>query len=249
MKLCVGPEAQADLYYGAIYEYCTPNDMNGESIPRLGYDGNLYCGNETGLVPPIDEADKDEDGCVCSLYYDYAALRDFSSTALESVETVYETVRADRAWPLDKPITVNGECRCEKEDYRPVWLAPVDLCNYVNGSANASDLLYNEDTRTVFKRACSLPEEVQNAEFMHIKLCASTDFVTELFYTENFCRRETGAPNLADDGLLFCMMFFPGSLLDPPRAAIKPRILIAIRTASILSSLLLRSFQGEIDTQ
>ena len=179
--------------------------MNGDSIPRLGYDGNLYCGNETGLVPPIDEADKDEDGCACSLFYDYAALRDFSSTALESVETVYETVRADRAWPLDQPITVNGECRCEKEDYRPVWLAPSDLCNYINGSANASELLYNEDTRAVFKLACSLPEEVQNAELMHIKLCASTDFVNELFYTENYCRtKDDGTPIIAEDGLLFC---------------------------------------------
>ena len=179
--------------------------MNGESIPRLGYDGNLYCGNETGLVPPIDEADKDEDGCDCPLYYDYAALRNFSSTALESVEIVYETVQADRAWPLDKPITVSGECRCEKEDYRPVWLAPIDLCNYVNSSANASELLYNNDIRTVFERACSVPEEVQNAEFMHVKFCASTDFVTELFYTEKYCRtKDEGTPILAEDGLLFC---------------------------------------------
>ena len=207
LKLCVSPEAQVDLFFG-VNEYCTPNDANGESVPRLGYDGNLYCGNETGLVPPIDDADMDKDDCACPLYYNYAALRDFSSTALESVATFYETVRADRAWPLDKPITVNGECRCEKENYRPVWLAPIDLCNYVNRSANASELLYNEGTIRVFERACSLPQEVQNAEFMHIKLCASTDFVTELFYTENFCRRETGAPNLADDGLLFCMMFF-----------------------------------------
>jgi phospholipase/lecithinase/hemolysin len=205
VKLCVSPEAQADLHYGAIHEYCIPNDVNGESIPRLGYDGNLYCGNETGLVPPIDEADRDEDGCDCPLYYDYAALSNFSSTALESVEIVYETVQADRAWPLDKPITVSGECRCEKEDYRPVWLAPIDLCNYVNSSANASELLYNEDTRTVFERACSLPEEVQNAEFMHVKFCASTDFVTELFYTEKYCRtKDEGTPILAEDGLLFC---------------------------------------------
>ena len=214
LKLCVSPEAQVDLFLGAVNEYCTPNGTNDESVPRLGYDGNLYCGNETGLVPPIDDADMDEDGCDCPLYYDYAALSNFSSTALESVEIVYETVSADRAWPLDKPITVNSECRCEKANYRPVWLAPIDLCNYVNRSANASELLYNEGTMRVFERACSLPEEVQNAEFMHVKLCASTDFVTELFYTENFCRRsETGAPNLAEDGLLFCLLgcfWFPG---------------------------------------
>ena len=93
MKLCVSPEARADLYFGAIYEFCTPDDANGESSARLGYDGNFYCGNETGLVPPIDEADKDKDGCDCPLYYDYAALSNFSSTALESVEIVYETVK------------------------------------------------------------------------------------------------------------------------------------------------------------
>ena len=236
VRLCATPAFVRNIYFLASKQYCVPEEANSFQLyPRLARDGAMMCGTDIGPIGPTQS--NEEAACPCSIFFDYDALANSSSTALDSVSTFYAVVsQPNSSWPVRRPRTHNGECACDDPDFRPVWLAPIDMCDYYDRQpAEVQALLLPPDpeAQAVYERAClGLSRLEQNRDFMHIKFCADRAFITDIFYEHDYCQRpdEMGQliPSTAPDGLLFCQGIIPSPsppsplLLPPPPPPLPP---------------------------
>jgi len=219
VRLCATPAFVRDLYFLASKEYCVPEATSGFQLyPRLARDGVMMCGTDIGPVGPTQS--NEEADCPCNIFFDYDALANSSSTAVHSVSTFYAVIsQPNSVWPVRRPFTRDGECACDDPDFRPVWLAPIDMCDYyARQPAEVQALLLPSDfgAEGVYERAClGLSRLAQNHDYMHVKFCADRDFIVDIFYEHGYCQRpdESGqlVPRTAPDGLLFCQ----GTIPDP----------------------------------
>ena len=236
VRLCATPAFVRDIYFLASKDYCVPEAANNFTLfPRLARDGAMMCGTDIGPIGPTQS--NEEAACPCTIFFDYDALANSSLTALDSVNTFYAVVsRPNSSWPVRRPATRDSECACGDPDFRPVWLAPIDMCDYYDRQpAEVQALLLPPDpeAQAVYERAClGLSRLEQNRDFMHIKFCADRAFITDIFYEHDYCQRpdEMGQliPSTAPDGLLFCQGIIPSPsppsplLLPPPPPPLPP---------------------------
>ena len=228
VRLCATPAFVRDIYFLASKDYCVPEAANNFTLfPRLARDGAMMCGTDIGPIGPTQS--NEEAACPCTIFFDYDALANSSSTALDTVNTFYAVVsRPNSSWPVRRPATRDSECACGDPDFRPVWLAPIDMCDYYDRQpAEVQALLLPPDpgAQAVYERAClGLSRLEQNRDFMHVKFCADSDFVLDIFYEHDYCQRpdESGQliPRTAPDGLLFCQGIIPSP--SPPLPPLLP---------------------------
>ena len=89
----------------------------------------MMCGTDIG--PGGATQSNEEADCPCNIFFDYDALANSSATALDSVNTFYAAIsQPNSSWPVQRPRTRDGECACDDPEFRPVWLAPIDMCDY-----------------------------------------------------------------------------------------------------------------------
>ena len=223
VRLCATPAFVREIYFLASKEYCVPEEANSFQLyPRLARDGAMMCGTDIGPVGPTQS--NEEADCPCNIFFDYDALTNSSSTALDTVSTFYAVVsQPNSSWPVRRPRTRDGECACDDPEFRPVWLAPIDMCDYYARQPPEVQALLlppgDPAAQAVFERAClGLSREEQNRDFMHVKFCADRAFITDIFYEHDYCQRpdESGQliPLTAPDGLLFCQGLIPSP--SPP---------------------------------
>jgi len=244
VRLCATPAFVRYNYY-LSKEYCIPEAANNFTLyPRLARDGAMMCGTDIGPVGPT-QSNEDAD-CPCNTFFDYDALANSSSTALDTVNTFYAAIsQPNSSWPVRRPATRDGECGCDDPDFRPVWLAPIDMCDYYARQPPEVQALLlppgDPAAQAVFERAClGLSREEQNRDFMHVKFCADRAFITDIFYEHDYCQRpdESGQliPLTAPDGLLFCQGIIPAPapppLIPPPYLPLERSALPLVDTGS-----------------
>ena len=227
VRLCATPAFVRDNYY-LSKEYCIPEAANNFTLyPRLARDGAMMCGTDIGPVGTTQS--NEEADCPCNIFFDYDALANSSATALDSVSTFYAVIsQTNSSWPVRRPRSRDGECACDDPEFRPVWLAPIDMCDFYDRQpAEVQALLLPPDpgAQAVYERAClGLSRLEQNRDIMHVKFCADRAFITDIFYEHDYCQRpdELGRliPSTAPDGLLFCQGIIPSP--SPPLPPLLP---------------------------
>jgi len=230
VRLCATPAFVREIYFLASKEYCVPEAANSFQLyPRLARDGAMMCGTDIGPVGTTQS--NEEADCPCNIFFDYDALANSSATALDSVSTFYAVVsQTNSSWPVRRPRTRDGECACDDPEFRPVWLAPIDMCDYyARQPPEVQALLLPPDpgAQAVYDRAClGLTRLEQNRDFMHVKFCADRAFITDIFYEHDYCQRpdELGQliPSTAPDGLLFCQGLIPSPSPPPSFPPLPP---------------------------
>ena len=79
----------------------------------------------------------------CQLYYDLEmGLKEWGSDFKETSDALYAVLETNPLWPFDKPVS-SGRwgCSCERDGFRPMWLAASGLCFWFDQQKNQDELL------------------------------------------------------------------------------------------------------------
>ena len=208
IRMCISPTALEWLFLNSTRNYCKSDVFEDTQIePHLGYDGNVYCGEVANTSRPSTHSRGDKG---CPFYYNESYFNDHSPTIGSSLEAFIRLISDENhSWPIDETrVTEDLECTCEDPDYRPVWIAPIDLCFYVQTETERGvplDEVIPVYAKDAYDRSCTnLSPDQQNADELHMKLCVSRPFIQYLFYNTSHCEIDNGVPNLAPDGTLMC---------------------------------------------
>ena len=131
--------------------------------------------------------------CGCSPYYDLERGLASSPTFLNSTNALFYTLQTSSAWPLSLPVYDPAwGCACESAEDRPVWLAALDLCFWVDSlNATQREALFGGSglLQQAYERACTAfaPGTQVNEYYHHVRLCATPAFVRDLYFLASNC--------------------------------------------------------------
>lgn len=146
----------------------------------------------------------------CNLYHNLTRGRIESARFDAFVSVFYSTIDGD-LWPFDRPIDGSlGGCGCEREGYRPMWMAPSDICYWIDSVEEKYLLLNDTRANATYNDVCvTNTEEVRYASYNHIRVCANDVvrnflFVASQMYCDLTISGDAVIPHLAYDGNLYC---------------------------------------------
>jgi hypothetical protein len=93
----------------------------------------------------------------CQLYYDLEmGLKEWGSDFKETSDALYAVLDMNPLWPFDKPVSSGTRwgCSCERDGFRPMWLAANGLCFWFDQQKNQDELLSNDNITEAHRRSC-----------------------------------------------------------------------------------------------